>query len=185
MTINDYYNELGLQNNSSIDEIKKAYRKKARLFHPDINHSPEAKDKFISATEAYEFLLSFHQKLQTSDEAYNKAMDDWRKYRQDRSKKRANVYARTSYNSFVNTKFYRSTRIFDGTRIIFSFIISIMVISYTIFGYVYRLHHPWPGIEKPSVFAFVMLLLLGLVFLGVSLIYLKAYYETSRKRRKK
>lgn len=185
MTINDYYNELGLPGNSTVDEIKKAYRKKARLFHPDINHSPEAKDKFISATEAYEFLLSYHQKIQSSEEAYNKAMDDWRKYRQDRSRMRADAYARASYRSFVNTRFYKTTRIFEGTRIIFSFIISLMVISYTIFGYVYRLHHPWPGLEKPSIFAFIMLLILGMVFLVVSLIYLKAYIETAQKRKKK
>jgi hypothetical protein len=185
MTINDYYNELGLPGNSTVDEIKKAYRKKARLFHPDLNHSPEAKDKFISATEAYEFLLSYHERLQTNEEAYNKAMDDWRKYRQDRSRKRANAYSRTSYQKFVNTRFYKTTRIFDGTRIIFSFLIAVMVISYTIFGYVYRLHHPWPGQEKPSIFAFIMLLLLGAVFMAVSLIYLKAYIETSQKHKKK
>jgi uncharacterized membrane protein len=112
-------------------------------------------------------------------------MEDWRKYRQNRSRKRATVYARTSYGTFKNTQFYKTTRIFDGTTIIFSFIVSIMVLIYTIYGYFFRLKHPIPGLDKPSVFAFVMLLLLGMVFFVISFIYLRAYQETSKKRKKK
>jgi hypothetical protein len=185
MTLQDYYNILGLTANPSSEEIKKAYRKKARLYHPDINPSPEAKDLFISATEAYEFLLTYREKIITDEQAYQQVMEDWRKYRQDRTRKRATSYAGTSYNNFRKTKFYKTTRIFDGTTLIFSFFTSIIVISYTIYGYTYRLKHPFPGIEKPSLFAFIMLLVLGVVFLIVSLIYLKAYQENSQKHRKK
>jgi uncharacterized membrane protein len=112
-------------------------------------------------------------------------MDDWRKYRQDRSRKRASVYARSSYETFKSSKFYKTTRIFDRTSIIFSFIVSIMVLTYTVYGYFFRLKHPIPGLEKPSVFAFIMLLLLGMIFFIVSFIYLRAYQETSKKRKKK
>jgi hypothetical protein len=185
MTLTDYYELLGLPVNASIDEIKKAYRKKARLYHPDINPEPDAKDHFISITEAYEFLLANHEKIKTDDQSYQQAMEDWRKYRQDRSRKRATVYARTSYGTFKNTNFYKTTRIFDGTTIIFSFLISIMVLIYTIYGYIFRLNHPIPGLEKPSVFAFIMLLSLGMIFFVVSFIYLRAYLETSKKRKEK
>ena len=185
MAINDYYEILGIQSNASIDDIKKAYRKKARLYHPDINPAPDAKDHFISITEAYEFLIANYQKIKTDDQLYQQAMDDWRKYRQDRSRKRASVYARSSYETFKSTKFYKTTRIFDGTSIIFSFIVSIMVLTYTVYGYFFRLKHPIPGLEKPSVFAFIMLLLLGMIFFVVSFIYLRAYQETSKKRKKK
>jgi len=185
MAINDYYEILGIQSTASIDDIKKAYRKKARLYHPDINPDPDAKDHFISITEAYEFLIANYQKIKTDDQLYQQAMDDWRKYRQDRSRKRASVYARSSYETFKSTKFYKTTRIFDGTSIIFSFIVSIMVLVYTVYGYFFRLKHPIPGLEKPSVFAFIMLLLLGMIFFVVSFIYLRAYQETSKKRKKK
>ena len=185
MAINDYYEILGIQSNASIDDIKKAYRKKARLYHPDINPDPDAKDHFISITEAYEFLIANYQKIKTDDQLYQQAMDDWRKYRQDRSRKRASVYARSSYETFKSSKFYKTTRIFDGTSIIFSFIVSIMVLVYTVYGYFFRLKHPIPGLEKPSVFAFIMLLLLGMIFFVVSFIYLRAYQETSKKRKKK
>jgi hypothetical protein len=185
MTITDYYKILDLPLNSTIDEIKKAYRKKARLYHPDINPAPDAKDHFIFITEAYEFLIANHEKIKSDDQAYEQAMEDWRKYRQDRSRKRATVYARTSYGTFKNTKFYKTTRIFDGTSIIFSFAVSIMVLIYTIYGYNFRLKHPIPGMEKPSFFAFIMLLFLGMIFFLVSFIYLRAYQETNRKRKKK
>ena len=186
MTLADYYRILGLPVNSSFDEIKKAYRQKARLYHPDINPSPEAKDMFILATEAYEFLIANFDKMSTSDdEAYRQAMEDWRKYRQDRSRQRARVYARTSYVRFKNTKFYKTTRILDGTSIIFSLIISIMVLVITVFGYTYMLRNPVPGLDKPSVFGFIMLLILGMTFFVISVIYFKAYLETSKNHKKK
>jgi Mg2+ and Co2+ transporter CorA len=184
MTLTDYYEVLGLQANSTIEEIKKAYRRKARLYHPDINPAPDAKDHFISITEAYEFLVAYHESIKSDDKAYQQAMEDWRKYRQDRSRKRASAYARTSYGTFKNTNFYKTTRIFDGTTIIFSFVVSIMVVICAVYGYFFRLKHPIPGLERPSFFAFLMLLSLGMIFFIVSYIYLKAYQKTSKKRKK-
>ena len=185
MTLTDYYEILDLPTNSTIDEIKKAYRKKARLYHPDINPAPDAKDSFISITEAYEFLIANHEKIKSDDQAYQEAMEDWRKYRQDRSRKRATAYARTSYGNFKNTKFYKTTRILDGTTIIASFVVSIIVLIYTVYGYIFRLNHPIPGLEKPTVFVFIILLFPGMIFFVVSFIYLRAFQETSRKRNRK
>jgi hypothetical protein len=186
MIVSEYYKVLDLPLNASIDDIKKAYRQKARMYHPDINPSPDAKDLFISATEAYEFLISNFEKLAINDdEAYKQAMEDWRKYRQDRSKQRARAYSQASYVKFKNTKFYRTTRILDGTSIIFSLLISIIVIIYTILGYQYRLKHPLPEETNPTFLTFMMLLLLGLVFFVISLVYLKIYIEASKKRKQK
>jgi hypothetical protein len=184
MTLADYYRILDLTSEASIEDIKKAYRLKARLYHPDVNHAADAKDLFIEITEAYDFLIANHDKIRSDDEAYYQAMDEWKKYRQSRSRRRANAYAKTKYSTFKNTSFYRTTRIFDGTAIIYGFIISIMIIVYTIIGYFYRLHHPIPGLEKPSLFAFIMLLLLGILFLAISSAYLKNYVTSSKKRKK-
>jgi hypothetical protein len=184
MTLSDYYKILGLPGGSSVEDIKKAYRKMARLYHPDLNPSPEAKDLFIAATESYEFLIAWHNKIQSEEQTYEQVMEDWRKYRQHRSHKRATAYARAPYNTFKNTKFYKTTRIFDATIIVFSLIISVMVIVFSIFGYNYRNHHPIPGVDKPTVFGLIMLLILGVIFFVVSFIYLRAYNETSKKRKK-
>jgi hypothetical protein len=183
MTISDYYKVLGLTNGCSVEEIKKAYRKKARECHPDINHDPDAKDMFISITEAYEFLITNFDKISSDEDSYNKAMEDWRKYRQNRSRRKANVYAQASYVRFKNTNFYKTTRIFDGTTIISSLIVSILVLVVTVLGYFYRLRHPLPGIENPSVLILILFLLLGMFLFVVSFIYLKAYVQTSRKHK--
>ncbi len=52
----DLYEALGVHRDSSFDEIKKAYRKLAREFHPDVNPDPTVKDRFKEITAAYEVL---------------------------------------------------------------------------------------------------------------------------------
>ena len=52
----DLYDTLGVHRDSSFDEIKKAYRKLAREYHPDVNPDPTVKDKFKDITAAYEVL---------------------------------------------------------------------------------------------------------------------------------
>lgn len=52
----DFYQTLGVQRNADERELKTAYRKLARQYHPDVNPSPTAKEKFQEINNAYEVL---------------------------------------------------------------------------------------------------------------------------------
>jgi curved DNA-binding protein CbpA len=52
----DYYQILEIAKTASLPEIKKAFREKALLFHPDHNPDPEAVEKFKAIQEAYDIL---------------------------------------------------------------------------------------------------------------------------------
>ncbi len=56
MEFKDYYATLGIERNATQDEIKRAYRKLARKYHPDINKAQNAEQRFKEIGEAYEVL---------------------------------------------------------------------------------------------------------------------------------
>ena len=58
----DYYKILGVSKNSNPDEIKSAYRKLAKNYHPDVNKDPGATEKFKQISEAYEVLSDAQKK---------------------------------------------------------------------------------------------------------------------------
>ncbi|ECW8954519.1 co-chaperone-curved DNA binding protein A [Campylobacter lari] len=61
---NSLYETLGISQNASADEIKKAYRKLARQYHPDINKEAGAEEKFKEINAAYEILSDEKKRAQ-------------------------------------------------------------------------------------------------------------------------
>ncbi len=64
MSKRDYYEVLGVDRNATQEEIKKAYRKLARKYHPDVNKSPDAEERFKEVKEAYDTLSDPQKRAQ-------------------------------------------------------------------------------------------------------------------------
>ncbi|MEM1239037.1 MAG: DnaJ domain-containing protein [Cyanobacteria bacterium P01_H01_bin.26] len=78
MGLADYYRTLGLRTGASFADVKDAYRKLARKYHPDVNPDDQrAQDRFIKVTKAYEALLELLQPdNEMADEAAAAPNDD-------------------------------------------------------------------------------------------------------------
>ncbi len=119
-----YYDILELNPGCSLNELKLAFRTKAKQFHPDINHSPDAHSKFININEAYIMLNKILFQQEKSDLEERKK--EW--YRQEREKAfyRAMYYAKMKYEEYLNSPIYKASRILNP-------IFKTIVISFGIF----------------------------------------------------
>jgi curved DNA-binding protein len=78
MQYRDYYQILGVDKNANQDDIKKAYRKLARKYHPDVNpDDPNAEEKFKDINEAYQVLSDADKRAK-----YDRFGSHWKQYQQ-------------------------------------------------------------------------------------------------------
>lgn len=139
--IEKYYEILGVSPQDDIKVIKAAYRKKAKLLHPDKNPSPDAHEQFVLLNEAYEYFLNptdyyFEENITAEQTAREEA------------KARAAEYAKMKYNEFINSPFYREINAWETVAthlyilivgVIFTALLTIMAFLTGIFGFLFFL----------------------------------------------
>src|SRR5262249_40792727 len=79
MEYRDYYQTLGVARGASADDIKKAYRRLARKYHPDVSKEANAEQKFKEVQEAYEVLKDPEKRA-----AYDQLGSEWKSGQQFR-----------------------------------------------------------------------------------------------------
>lgn len=116
--IDRYYQLLGIQQDAGISAIKKAYRNKAFLLHPDKNPGKDTREAFIQVTEAYEKLMAFKEgrlSLQ-QDTDWLKAQENARRAE---ARRRAAAAAKAREEAERNSDAYKTA---DALEAIFSHI---------------------------------------------------------------
>ncbi len=185
MNLQDYHRILGIKQNATDDEIKKAYRRKAMEYHPDRNSSPDSQEMFIRVTEAYEYLMSHPYRRNITEEEIMRNYQAWIDYRREEARRRAEAYAKASYAEFRKSPVYRSTTVIDGTIVLLGLILATMVIVTTVYGYIYRMRIADTPKEEPSMTLAAISLIIGFSYLIISIFYLSAWIARQKKKRRK
>src|SRR5438093_10491966 len=106
----DYYQILGVSRTASEKEIKSAYRRLARLYHPDVNKDPKATDRFKLINEAYEVLSdpkkrTKYDQLGADWERIEREQEFARQYQSQPSRGAGQAAGFGDFSDFFNTYF--------------------------------------------------------------------------------
>jgi len=100
----DYYSILGVDKAATSDEIKAAYRKLAKEFHPDVNKNPGAEQKFKEIGEAYEILSDPKKRFEVDHNS--DLLNQFRRHRAVHKEPNSAVQIKVSIDPFESVKHF-------------------------------------------------------------------------------
>jgi len=162
----DYYKILEVPRNANSEDIRRAYRNKAKLVHPDVNDSPKAQEVFVVVTEAYEVLMDEQKrymhdiKLNYIDTAREEAErkkqyygssvknDTYTNFNHDWSN-----FEKVAYKEKTDEEYFNRSPFFYNLFFASGMLIGFIIISVTLIG---TFRHLWP-------FPFILISVTGFI----------------------
>jgi hypothetical protein len=157
--IEHYFNLLGIPKTASLDELKKAFRNKAKKLHPDRNPSLTAHSDFLELNEAFDFLSSFlkeNKRFKTDESTIANSYDNWEKTVKENVRKKVKEQARMSFQAYMNSEHFRSDTLIECffTHLIFL----VTVFNLFILPIVLAYHYAWVGLSMALIENVLMIL---------------------------
>lgn len=114
-----YFEILGLKKGATEKEVRRAYRTRAKLLHPDVNKSTDAHAKFLLLSKAYNILLAYlkgenipHNLHSNKENYYTQHYDDWIREKRERQEQEQKIKAEAfeqKRQAFRTNKLYYPT----------------------------------------------------------------------------
>ncbi|MBX9850377.1 MAG: J domain-containing protein [Cytophagaceae bacterium] len=173
-SIETYYKILGVIPNATVEEIKRAYRKKAKDLHPDKNKSQDAHEKFILLTEAYECLTNIKSgkaRVQQKTKSYS----DWQKENRDTARNQARKYAEMQYEEFKKTDYYKNSQAAFIVGVHLYFFSAIIIMLSPLWGYIYK---EWTGFWVGLLISFMLVHFWAGIFSEIPPLNLRSFFKS-------
>lgn len=141
-SIDIYYRTLGVSSKATIEEIKRAFRQKAKELHPDKNKSPDANEQFILLTEAYECLTNIKTGKTKVQQQATTSYADWQRDSKEQARQHAREYAKMQYEEYKKTDHYKKSQAAETVIEHLCFFSSILIIISPLLGFLFK---GWAG----------------------------------------
>ena len=169
--LQEYYNLLNLNPGASADEIKRAYRLKAKLYHPDANKAPEAHFQFIRIKEAFDILLKvkhleYYKRYQRPRfyhprDPYFQSAHHYYANHHTTTHTKHSPDDKTDMNDFMNRKVGRTIYLFIHVLFILT---GLLIFTGPLFTFMTRGFDPY-GSLFDSLFAMVVVMAFGVIMM--------------------